>query len=55
MEDHVVPSLKSLFYSRYVIDVYNRLRKDEFDEVFHALNNCHENMLLTIELVHRRS
>ena len=31
-------------------DIYNRCKKNEFDEVFHALNNYHENIKLTIEL-----
>ena len=39
-----------LFYSRYADDIYNRRRKDEFDEVFQALNNYHENIKLTIEI-----
>ena len=50
MEIDVVCPLKPLFYSRYVGDIYNRHRKDEFDEVFHALNNYHENIKLTIEI-----
>ena len=31
-------------------DTYNRRKKDEFDKVFHALNNYHENIKLTIEI-----
>ena len=31
-------------------DTYNRRKKDEFDKVFHALNNFHENIKLTIEI-----
>ena len=50
MEIDIVHPLKPLFYSRYVDDIYNRCRKDEFDEDFHALNNYHENIKLTIEL-----
>ena len=34
MEIDVVRPLKPLFYSRYVDDIYNRCRKDKFDEVF---------------------
>ena len=50
MENNVALPLKCLFYSRYVDDIYNRRRKDEFDEIFHALNNYHENINLTIEI-----
>ena len=50
METEVVRPLKPLFYSRYVDDIYNRRRKDEFDKIFHALNNYHENVKLTIEI-----
>ena len=46
----VVRPLKPLFHSRYVEDIYNRRKKDEFDKVFHALNNYHENIKLTIEI-----
>ena len=31
-------------------DTYNRRKKDEFDKVFHAFNNFHENIKLTIEI-----
>ena len=31
-------------------DIYNRHKKDEFDKVFHVLNNYHENIKLTIEI-----
>ena len=50
MEIDVVRPLKPLLYSRYVDDIYNRCKKDKFDEVFHALNNYCENIKLTIEL-----
>ena len=50
MEIETVRPLKPLFYSRYVEDIYNRRKKDEFDKVFHALNNYHENVKLTIEI-----
>ena len=50
MEIDVVRPLKPLFYSRYVDDIYNRRRKDEFDDVFNALNNYHENIKLTIKI-----
>ena len=46
MEIEIVCSLKPLFYSRYVDDIYNRHKKDEIDKVFHALNNYHENIKL---------
>ena len=39
-----------MFYSRYVDDIYNRRKKDEFDIVFHALNNYHENIKQKIEI-----
>ena len=50
MEIDAAHPLKPMFYSRYVDDVYNRHRKDEFDGVFRALNNYHENIKLTIEI-----
>ena len=50
MEIDVVCPLKPLFYSRYVDDIYNRHRKDEYDQVFSALNNYHDNIKLTIQL-----
>ena len=34
----------------YITDIYNRRRKDEFDEVIHALRDYHENIKLTIKL-----
>ena len=46
----VVRPLKPLFHNRYVNNIYNRRKKDEFDKVFHALNNYHENIKLTIEI-----
>ena len=30
--------------------IYNRRKKDEFYKVFHAFNNCHENIELIIEI-----
>ena len=39
MEVDVVRPLKPLFHGRYLDDIYNRRRKDEFDKVFHAFNN----------------
>ena len=50
MKIDVFRPLKPFFYSRYVNDIYNRRRKDDFDEVFHALNNYRENVKLTIEI-----
>ena len=50
METDVVHPLKPLFDSRYVDDIYHRCSKDEFDDIFQALNNYHENINLTIEL-----
>ena len=50
METDVVRPLKHLFYSRYVDDIYNRHRKDGFDEVFHEFNNYHGNIKLTTEI-----
>ena len=46
----VVHSLKPLFYSRYVDNIFNRHKIDQFDKVFHALNNYHENIKLMIEI-----
>ena len=50
METDVAHPLKPLLYSIYVDDIYNRHKKDEFNEVFYALNNNQENIKLTIEL-----
>ena len=50
MEIEVVVPLKPKFYRRYVDDIYNRRNKNEFDQVFHALNNYHHNIKLTIEI-----
>ena len=44
MEIEFVRPLKPLFYSRYVDDICNRRKRDEFDKGFHALNNYHENI-----------
>ena len=49
-EIDVARPLKPMFYRWYVDNIYNRCKMDEFDEVFHALNNYHENIKLTIEL-----
>ena len=50
MENDIVRPLQPKFYRRYVDDIYNRRRKDEFDKVFYELNNYHQNIKLTIEL-----
>ena len=50
MEIEVACPLKPLFYGRYEDDIYNRYKKDEFDKVFHVLNNYHENIKLMIEI-----
>lgn len=42
--------LRPLFYSRYVGNIYCRRRKDEFEEVIHALKNYHESIKLIIKL-----
>ena len=50
IEVEVVRPLKPFFYSRCAKDIYNRRKKDEFDKVFHALNNYYENIKLTLEI-----
>ena len=50
MEVEVIRPLKPLFYNRYVVNIYNRRKKNEFDKVYYALNNYHENIKLTIEI-----
>ena len=50
IEIDVVCPLKPWYFSRYVVNICTRRRKDEFDEVFHALNNYHENIKLAIEI-----
>ena len=42
--------LRPLFYSRYAGNIYCRRRKDEFEEVIHALKNYHESIKLIIKL-----
>ena len=44
METDVTPPLKPFLFSRHEDNIYNRCRKDEFNEVSHALNNYHENI-----------
>ena len=46
----IVRSVKSLCYSRYMGDIYNRPRKDEFDEGFHALYYYQGNVKLETPL-----
>ena len=41
MEVEVIRPLKPLFYNRYVVNIYNRRKKNEFDKVYYALNNYH--------------
>ena len=55
MEIDFVRPLKPWYDSRYVDNIYNRPNKDESDEVFHAPDNYHENIKLTIVLVHQSS
>ena len=52
MEIDVCPSFKTfiLFYNRYVHNIYNKRRKDDFDEVLHVLNNYQKNIELTIQI-----
>ena len=50
MEVEVIRPLKPLFYNRYVVNIYNKRKKNEFDKVYYALNNYHENIKLTIEI-----
>ena len=50
MESEIIIPQKSLFYRRYVDDIYNRRRKFKHDELFEKLNNYHPRIKLTIEV-----
>ena len=49
MEDYVVPSIKPIFYKRYVDNTYIRIKKHIKDKLFENLNIYHDNIKLTIE------
>ena len=50
MENNIVIPTKSIFYHRYVDDIYNRRKKNIQDSLFKALNPYHKNIKLTIEI-----
>ena len=47
--DIVIPT-KPIFYLRYVNNIDNRKKKNVEDSLFKALNSCHKNIKLTIEI-----
>ena len=50
MGSEIVIPQKSLFYRRYVNDIYIRKRKFKHDELFEKLNNYHPKIKLTFEV-----
>ena len=48
MESEIVISHKTLFYQRYVDDIYCRRKKFKQDELFEKLNNYHPKIKLTM-------
>lgn len=50
MENNIVIPTKSIFYHRYVDDIYNRRKKNIQDSLFKALYPYHKNIKLTIEI-----
>ena len=50
MENEIVIPKQPKFYKRYVDDIINRRKINEPDELFHDLNNFHNNINLTIEV-----
>ena len=49
MEADVVGPINPFFYERYVDDIYSLRKKDAQDQLFHARNNYHPNIKLTVE------
>ena len=49
METDVVVPIRSIFYKRYVDDIYNRRQKNTCDVLYNAINNYHPKIKLTIE------
>ena len=49
MERDIVDPIKPIFYKRYVDDTYVRRKKGVPDNLFHALNNYHPNIKLTLD------
>ena len=50
MEFHVVKTLKTKLFKRYVDDIYSKQIKSQPDKFFKKLNNSHLNIKLTIEV-----
>ena len=50
MGSEIVIPQKSLFYRRYVNDIYTRKKKFKYDELFEKLNNYHPKIKLTFEV-----
>ena len=49
-EKDIVTPLKSIFYKRFVGDIYTRRKKGIHDKLYERLNNYHPNIKLTIEI-----
>ena len=50
MEDDIVEKHQPKFYKRYVDDIINLCKKNEVDLLFNDLNNCYQNIKLTLEV-----
>ena len=50
MGSEIVIPQKSLFYRRYVNDIYTTKKKFKYDELFEKLNNYYPKIKLTIEV-----
>ena len=50
MEEDIATPSKPLFYKRYMQYPYVRIKKNETDELYNALDSYHENIKLTLEL-----
>ena len=48
MERDVVHPFNSIFYHRYVHDIYSRRKINKKDELYEALNKHHKNIKLTV-------
>ena len=49
MENYIVLPSKPLFCKRFVDDIFNRRKKNSFDELCHNLNHYHPKLKLTVE------
>ena len=49
-EKHIVAPLKTIFYKRFVDDIYTRRKKAIHDKLYERLINYHPKIKLTIEI-----